>query len=162
MSAKGEWNVGLSDHFTAPVARVVGEKYAKTIGALHCFLQVAHVDGAETLVRAVFVVNTNDGYLLTVALYREVVVSQKMPSKRVALQAVEAFHSIFSAESRVSAMPVYYKVVVAQYAYNTILCLDALQCFDVWFCFFDTETYQIASEAYEVWVLRIYGINKPL
>ena len=94
VSAKCERNVGLSDHFTAPVARVVGEQDSEPIGALHCFWQVAHVDGAETLVRAVFVVNTDDGYLLTVALYREVVVSQQMPAESVALQAVEACDGI--------------------------------------------------------------------
>ena len=85
VSAKCERNVGLSDHFTAPVAWVVGEKYAESVGVLHRLWQIAHIDGAEALVRAVFVVNTDDGYLLPVALNSEVVVSQQMPAESVAL-----------------------------------------------------------------------------
>ena len=65
----------MSNHLATPVTGVVGEQYVESVGTLHGFGQVAHVDGAEALVSAVFVVHTDYGYFFAVVFDDKIIVS---------------------------------------------------------------------------------------
>ena len=68
MAAEGQRNVGVGQHFRTPMAGVVGEEDAETIGTRHGLRQIAAIDGAEPLPLTYRVVYPDDGQPLSHSL----------------------------------------------------------------------------------------------